>query len=75
MAPLSGSHTKKYNRDTVERVQRRAIQDTLVFLVCLMRCGGRLVLKGDMRLDFLCFTRLLMATLLRRIREIEENII
>ena len=27
------------------------IQDTLVFLICLMSWGGRLFLKGDRRLD------------------------
>ena len=35
------------------------IQDTLVFLICLMCWGGRLFLKGDMRLDLFCFTKLL----------------
>ena len=35
------------------------IQDTLVFLICLMCWGGRLFLKGDRRLDLFCFTKLL----------------
>ena len=35
------------------------IQDTLVFLVCLMCWGGRLFPKGDRRLDLYCFTKLL----------------
>ena len=56
------------------------IQDTLVFLVCW---GGHLFLKGDRRLDLFCFTKLLMvwhkclskASLLRRIRVLEENTI
>ena len=58
---------QKYNSDKFERVQRRAarfvksrylgIQDTLVFLTCLMSWGGRLFLKGDRRLDLFCFTK------------------
>ena len=35
------------------------IQDTLVFLICLMCWGGHLFLKGDRRLDLFCFTKLL----------------
>ena len=35
------------------------IQDTLVFLICFMCRGGRLFLKGDRKLDLLCFTKLL----------------
>ena len=35
------------------------IQDTLVFLICLMCWGGRLFLKGDRRLDLFYFTKLL----------------
>ena len=35
------------------------IQDTLVFLICLMCWSGCLFLKGDMRLDLFCFTKLL----------------
>ena len=57
------------------------IQDTLVFLICLMCWGGRLFLKGDMRLDLFCFPKLLTvwhkcpskASLSRRIRVLEEN--
>ena len=79
---------QKYNSDKVERVQRRdarwskvGIQDTLVFLICLMCWGGRLFLKGDRRLDLFCFTKLLpvwhkcpsKASLSRRIRVLEEN--
>ena len=56
---------QKYNSDKIERVQRRqgsskvGIRDTLVFLTCLMCWGGRLFLKGDRRLDLICFTKLL----------------
>ena len=79
---------QKYNSDKVDRVQRRAarlskvgIQDTLVFLICLMCLGGRLFLKGDRRLDLFCFTKLLTvlhkcpskASLPSRIRVLEEN--
>ena len=57
------------------------IQDTLVFLICLICWGGRLFLKVDRKLDLLCFTKLLTvwhkcpskASLLRRIRVLEEN--
>ena len=74
---------QKYNSEKVEMVQRRAAslskvgtQNTIVFLICLMCWGGRLFLKGDRRLDLLCFTKLLTvwdkcplkASLLRRIR-------
>ena len=72
---------QNYNSDRFERVQRRAarfvksIQNTLVFLICLMCWGGRLFLKGVRRLDLFCFTKLLTvwhkcpskASLLRRI--------
>ena len=75
---------QKYNSDKVERVQRQTkvgIQDTVVFLICLMCWGGRLFLKGDRRLDLFCFTKLLTvwhkcpskASLSRRIRVLEEN--
>ena len=54
---------QKYNSDKVERMQRRSskvgIQDTLVFLICWMCWGGRVVLKGDRRLDLFCFIKLL----------------
>ena len=81
---------QKYNSDKVERVQRRAarfvksrytthssVSDTFDEL------GGRLFLQGDRRLDLFCFTKLLTvwykcpskASLLRRIRELEENTI
>ena len=57
------------------------IQDTLVFLICLMCWGGRLFLKGDRRPDLFCFTKLLMVwhkcpskvSLSRHIRVLEEN--
>ena len=57
------------------------IQDTLVFLICLMSWDGRLFLKGDRRLDLFIFTKLLTvwhkclskASLLRRIGVLEEN--
>ena len=79
---------QNYNSDKVERVQRRAarfvksrysryssVSDTLDVW------GGRLFLKGDRRLDFFCFTKLLTvwhkcpskASLLRCIRVLEEN--
>ena len=59
------------------------IQDTLVFLICIMCLCGRLFLKGDRRLDLFCFTTLLTvwhkctsnASLSRRIRVLEENTI
>ena len=60
--PLFGTHTKNTTLIKVERVQGSSkvdIQDTLVFLICLMCWGGRLFLKGDRRLDFFCFTKLL----------------
>ena len=60
---------------------RVGIRDTLVFLICLMSWGGRLFLKGDMRLDLSCFTKLLTvwhkcpskASMSRRIRVLEES--
>ena len=75
---------QKYKSDKVERVQgssKVGIQDTLVFLICLMCWGGHLFLKGDRRLDLFCFTKLLTvwhkcpskAFLSRRIRVLEEN--
>ena len=59
------------------------IQDTLVFMICLMCLGGHLFLKGDRRLYLFCFTKLLTvwhksyskASVLRRIRVLEENTI
>ena len=33
------------------------IQDTLVFLICLLGWGGRLFLKGDRRLNFNMFNK------------------
>ena len=57
---------QKYNSDKVERVQRRAarfvkigIQDTLVFLICLMCWDGSLFLKGDRRLDLFFFYKMI----------------
>ena len=59
---------QKYNSDKVERVQHSVelqgsskvgIQDTLVFLICLMCWDGRLFLKEDRRLDLFFFTKLL----------------
>ena len=53
---------QKYNSDKVERVQgssKVGIQVTLVFLICFMFCGGHLFLKGDRRLDLVCFIKLL----------------
>ena len=35
------------------------IQGILVFPMCLMCWGGRLILKGDRRLNLFCFTKLL----------------
>ena len=35
------------------------IQDTLLFLICLMCWGGCLFLKGDRRLDLYCFIKLI----------------
>ena len=56
-------------------------QDTLVFLICLMCWGGRLFLKRDRMLDLFCCLKLLAvwhkwplrASLLRRIKVLEEN--
>ena len=88
MAPLFGTHTKntiviKLRGCSVELYgsSKLGIQDTLVFLICLMCWGGRLFLKGDRRLDLFCFTKLLTvwhkcpskASLLMRIRVLEEN--
>ena len=66
MAPLFGTRTKS---TTVIRLRgccvelqgssKVGIQDTLVFLICRMCWGGRLLLKGDGRLDLFCFTKLL----------------
>ena len=88
MAPLFGTRTKN---TTVTKLRgcsvelqgssRVGTRDTLVFLICLMCCGGHLVLKGDRRLDLFCFTILLKvwhkcpskASLSRCIRVLEEN--
>ena len=66
MAPLFGTHTKnrtviKLRRCSVELQgsSKVGIQDTLVFLICLMCWGGHLFLKGDSRLDLFRFTKLL----------------
>ena len=66
MAPLFGTHTKN---TTVTKLRgcsvelqgssKVGIQDTLVFLICLMCWGGHLFLKGERRLDLFCFTKLL----------------
>ena len=54
MAPLFGTHTKnttviKLRGCSVELQgsSKVGIQDTLVFLICLMCWGGRILLKGD----------------------------
>ena len=88
MAPLFGTHTKnttviKLRRCSVELqgLSKVGIQDILVFLICLMCWGGCLFLKEDRRIDLFCFTKLLTvwhtwsskASLLRRIRVLEEN--
>ena len=82
MAPLFGTHTKnttviKLRGFSVELQgsSKVCIQDTLVFLICLMGWGGRHFLKGDRRLDLLtvwhkCPSK---ASLLRRIGILEEN--
>ena len=88
MAPLFGTHTRS---TTVTKLRgcsvelqgssKVGIQDTLVFLICLMCWDGRLFLKGDRRLDLFCFTKLSTvwhkcpskASLSRRIRVLEEN--
>ena len=65
---------QKYNVE-LQGSSKVGIQDTLVFLICLMCWGGHLFLKGDRRLDLFCFTKLLTvwhkcaskASLLRRI--------
>ena len=88
MATLFGTHTKnttviKLRGFSVELQgsSKVGIQDTLVFLICLMCWDGHLLLKGDRRLDLFCFTKLLTvwhkchskAFLARRIRVLEEN--
>ena len=40
---------QKYNSDKAARSSKVDIQDTLVFLICLMCWGGRLFLKEDRR--------------------------
>ena len=79
---------QKYNSEKIERgsvelqgSSKVGIQDTLVFLICLMCWSGCLFLKGDRRLDLLCFTKLLMVwhkcpskvSLLRHIRVLEKT--
>ena len=66
MAPLFGTHTKnttviklRWCSVELQGTSKVGIQDTLVFLISLMCLGGRLFLKGDRRLDLLCFTKLL----------------
>ena len=66
MAPLLGTHTKS---TTVIRVRgssvelqgssKVGIQDTLVFLICLMCWGVCLFLIGDRRLNLFFITKLL----------------
>ena len=88
MAPLFGTRTRnttviKLRGCSVELqgLSKVGIQDTLVFLICLMCWGGHLFLKGDRRLDLFCCTKLLTAwhkcpskaSLSRRIRVLEEN--
>ena len=66
MEPLFGTHTQnttviKLRGCSVELQgsSKIGIQDTLVFLIYLMCRGGHLFLKGDMRFDLFCFTKLL----------------
>ena len=85
MEPLFGTSTKSTTvrrlRGCIVKLQgssKVGIQDTLVFLICLMCWGGRFILKGDRRLDLFCFTKLLTVwhkSLLRHIRVLEENTI
>ena len=42
-----------------EAISKVGIQDTLVFLICLMCWDGRVFLKEDRRLNLFCFTKLL----------------
>ena len=67
---------QKYNSEKVERVQvelqdssKVGIQDTPVFLICLMCWGGRLFLKGE-TVWHKCPSK---ASLLRHIRILEKN--
>ena len=84
MAPLFGTHTKnttviKLGGCSVELQgsSKVGIQDTLVFLICLMCWGG--CLNGDRRLDLFCYTKSVWhkcpskVSLLRYIRVLEEN--
>ena len=84
MAPLFGTHTKSTTAIRLSGLQglsKVGIQDTLVFLICLMCWDGCLLVKGDRRLDLLFFTKLLSfwhkcpskMSFLRRIRVLEEN--
>ena len=81
---------QKYNSDKVERVQRRAARFvksryTRYYSVSDMldEVGWPPLSKGDRRLELFCLTKLLMvwlkcplkASLLRRIRALEENTI
>ena len=43
----------------LQGLSKVGIQDTLVFLICLMCWGGHLFLRGDRMLDLFCFTKLL----------------
>ena len=65
MTPLFGSHTKttiviglRGCSVELQGSSKVVIHNTLVFLICLMRWGGRLFLKGDMRLDLFCFRQI-----------------
>ena len=88
MAPLFETYTKNTTviklrgcSVKLQGLSKVGIQDTLVFLICLMCWGGHLFLKADRRLDLFCFITLLMvwhkcpskASLSRRIRVLEEN--
>ena len=52
---------QKYNTDKVERVQssKVGIQDTLVFLICLMCWVEASFLKENRRLDLFCFYKII----------------
>ena len=62
-SPLFGTRTKSTTvrgcSVELKGLLTVGIHDTLVFLICLMCWGGFLFLKGDMRLDLFCFTKLL----------------
>ena len=66
MAPLFGTRTKsttvirlRWCSVELQASSKVGIQDTLVFLICMMCWGGRFFLKEHRRLDLFCFTKLL----------------